>query len=73
MKPIQPSQESYSSILSDYTDGSAYKKHRCQHEDGACFQLLLFQDAFEFMPFGPMAGAYKPIGFYYTLGNMPPL
>lgn len=64
--------DSEPSILQDFTDGEAYRKHKCEHHDGKCLQLLLFQDAFEFNAFGPAATLYKPIGFYYTLGNMPP-
>ncbi|XP_034231743.1 uncharacterized protein LOC117639894 [Thrips palmi] len=59
------------SVLSDYTDGSAYKHHQTQHSDGKCIQIHLFQDAFAFNPFGPSTGDHKPIGFYYSVGNLP--
>lgn len=59
-------------ILSDFTHGSAYQEHKKQHGNGKCLQLLLFQDAFEFNPFGPGVGLFKPIGFYYSLGNISP-
>ena len=60
------------SILQDFSDGEAYRKHKCQHEDGKCLQVFMFQDAFEFNAFGPAATLYKPIRFYYTLGNLRP-
>lgn len=59
-----------SHILSDYMDGSAYQDHRKLHE-GPCLQLFLFQDAFDFNAFGPSTGVYKPVGFYFSLGNIP--
>lgn len=58
-------------VLEDFCDGSGYAAHKCQHADGKCLQLLLFQDAFDFAAFGPSAGVHKPIGFYWTLGNLP--
>lgn len=62
---------SSSSVLQDYFNGSGYVAHQCKHHEGhKCLQLLLFEDAFEFSPFGPAAGVHKPIGFYYSLGNL---
>ncbi|KAK3918506.1 Ribulokinase [Frankliniella fusca] len=59
-------------ILSDFTDGTAFRDH-CQAHDGPCLQILLFQDGFDFNPLGASSGLYKPVGFYYTLGNIPPM
>ena len=60
-----------SNVLSDYYHGSAYAQHRTQHPDGRCFQLLLFQDEFDFNAYSASGGLYKPNGFYYSLGNLP--
>lgn len=72
LKSFEPREKPDPSVLTDFTDGSAYVEHKLQHSDGRCLMLMLFQDAFEFNPFGPAAGVYKPIGFYYTLGNIAP-
>jgi len=61
-----------SSVLQDFCHGSGFSSHMCQHAEGKCVQILLFQDAFDFTAFGPSASVHKPIGFYYTLGNLPP-
>lgn len=58
-------------VLTDFFDGTAFEKH-CETHDGVkCLPLILFQDAFEFCPFGTGKGLYKSVGFYYTLGSLP--
>ncbi|KAK3925290.1 Basic immunoglobulin-like variable motif-containing protein [Frankliniella fusca] len=59
-----------SKIFSDFTDGTAYAEHMKQHPKQKCLHLFLFQDGFDFVAFGPSQGVYKPLGFYYALGNI---
>ncbi|KAE8742971.1 hypothetical protein FOCC_FOCC011401 [Frankliniella occidentalis] len=59
-------------ILSDITDGSAFAKHMEQHHGGKCLYINLFQDGFDYAAFGPSQGVYKPIGFYFVIGNIKP-
>lgn len=64
-------EEGTPSVLSDFTDASAYKQHQSEHSGGKCIQIHLFQDAYSFNPFGPSNAVHKPIGFYYSVGNIP--
>lgn len=59
-----------SCVLEDISDGQAFMKHKCEHPNGKCIQLLMFQDAFEFNAFGPSASLFKTIGFYYLVANL---
>ncbi|KAE8744960.1 hypothetical protein FOCC_FOCC008372 [Frankliniella occidentalis] len=61
-----------SDVLADITDGSAYTEHMKQHSNGKCIFINLFQDGFDYSAFGPSQGVYKPIGFYFSLGNLKP-
>ncbi|KAE8738379.1 hypothetical protein FOCC_FOCC016141 [Frankliniella occidentalis] len=70
---IQPQDEhtfTTSKIFSDFTDGSAFADHMKQHPGKKCLLLFLYQDAFDFGAFGPSQGVYKPLAFYYALGNI---
>ncbi|KAK3929027.1 Zinc finger protein ZXDC [Frankliniella fusca] len=72
---IQPQDEhtfTPSKIFSDFTDGSAFADHMRLHPGKKCILLFMFQDGFDFGAFGPSQGVYKPLGFYYTLGNIKP-
>ncbi|XP_034244247.1 uncharacterized protein LOC117646955 [Thrips palmi] len=59
-------------VYEDFWDGSAFQEHLASHNHHKCIQILLFQDAFEYSPFGPAKGMYKTAGWYYMLGNLPP-
>lgn len=58
-------------ILQDFTDGKIFCDHmKCEEHDGKnCIQLLIFQDAFD--PNAFSSTTYKPLGFYYSVGNLP--
>jgi hypothetical protein len=59
-------------ILSDFTDGSVFKK--CIASVAAtdkCLSLILYQDSFEIAnPLGSAKTKYKVLGFYFVLGNL---
>ncbi|KAK3925300.1 Zinc finger protein 76 [Frankliniella fusca] len=61
-----------STILSDITDGTAFAEHKKQHHGGKCIFINLFQDGFDYNAFGPSIGVYKPLGFYFAIGNLKP-
>ena len=73
LKSFELSVPKHKDILADFRDGSAFKEHmKChEHEGKKCVQLLLFQDGFDPNAFCSSGGVYKPLGFYYTLGNLP--
>lgn len=63
------SRESIPGVYQDFNDGLTYKSHPiCGSRKS--IQLIFFQDAFEFYPLSPVAGKYKCVGFYFTLGNV---
>lgn len=66
-----PTERTMDTIFKDFTDGEVFQNHvRCpEHEGKKCVQLFLFQDAFD--PNAFSSGSYKPLGFYYTIGNLP--
>ncbi|KAK3921481.1 Zinc finger protein 653 [Frankliniella fusca] len=66
-KSFSRQQKPTDGILEDFTHGTAFSKHR-NHK---CIQLISFQDAFEYSPFGPAKGLYKTVGMYFILGNLP--
>ncbi|KAK3921458.1 Zinc finger protein ZXDC [Frankliniella fusca] len=57
-------------VLSDFTDGSAFINHRKTHHGGKCIFINLFQDGCDYNAFGPSVGKYKPNNFYFSLGNL---
>ena len=60
-------------LLSDYTDGTAFKKNDFFKANSRSLHLILFQDAFQVVnPLGSSKKKYKILAVYLSLGNLPP-
>jgi hypothetical protein len=59
-------------VLSDYTDGSVYKKYH-SHDVNNVIDIFLYRDDFEIVnPIGSARVKHKLSATYFTIGNLPP-
>lgn len=64
--------ETQPNTLSDYHDGTAYKRNSFFNSDQK-IEIILFADAFNICnPLGSAKNKHKQLAVYFTLGNIPP-
>jgi len=68
---LEPPVQLDPNILTDVTDGLAYKNNRFFQENPRSIRIILFQDGFEICS-GYGRNKHKLVGVYMTIANIPP-
>ena len=70
---VANSMKGTSGVLSNYHDGSCFKKNLLFSNDSTALQIIFYNDDFQCAnPLGNKTSKYKVCAFYFTIGNLPP-